>query len=86
MCDPPYAGAVGLYLARWAGGAGLTGRTPDVDNGRMGQDQLGISSMLQSVIHVMAAAASLTIVLCIALVVVSVVAVARGQAKSWNPD
>ena len=52
----------------------------------MGQDQLGISSMLQSVIHVMAAAASLVIVLCIALVVISVIGVARGQATSWNPD
>jgi hypothetical protein len=52
----------------------------------LGQDQFGISSMLQSVIHVMAAAASLAIVLCIAVVVVSVVGVARGHAKSWNPD
>jgi hypothetical protein len=52
----------------------------------MGQDQLGIASTLQSVIHMMAGAASLGIVLCIALLVLSFVSVARGRAKSWNPD
>jgi hypothetical protein len=48
------------------------------------RDQLGISGALQSVTHMLAAAASLAIVLCVVLVVGGVVTGARGQAKSWD--
>jgi hypothetical protein len=52
----------------------------------MGQDQFGMGTTLQSAIHLMADLAALGIAACLALVVLSVVSVARGRAEPWTKD
>ena len=47
-------------------------------------DQFGIQGALQSVTHMLAGAATVAMVVCIALVVGGVVTVARGNAESWT--